>query len=211
MLGELSTMPLKNQEPRPFTFRNITAFEWPQISQKFTLVLASHCLTEIDEFARRAYIQRLSQLGDGDTPPICGIGFGGKRILGVPLVEQYRDLMESLRDQGVVLAYYRGLKKSESFPELKFFCFVDAKSIDALQVQLPGKEPAILYTQNYEILIDQFSPTVDVQPVMGGENWVGNTASFSIEKPGISVEKVIEGVYEETIEEKFIRETGLKR
>jgi hypothetical protein len=88
---------------------------------------------------------------------------------------------------------------------------VDANSIDALQVQLPGKEPAILSTQNYELLIDQFLPTVDAQPVMGGENWVENIASFPIEKPGISVEEVIGGVYEETIEEKFIRETGLKR
>lgn len=211
LLAELAPMPVKNQEHRPLNFRNITAFEWPQITQKYTLVLANHCLTEIDEFARRAYIHRLSRSGGGATPAICGIGFGGKRVLGVPLIEQYRDLMRSLHDQGLVLAYYRGFKKSESLTELKFFCFLDANSLEALQIQLPGKEPQRLSLEDYEILISQFQPALDVHPIMGEEKWVEDAGSSSIREPGISIEQVIGGTYEETIEEKFIRETGLKR
>lgn len=211
LLAEIAPMPVKNQEQRPFNFTNITAFEWPQISQKYTLVLANHCLTEIDEFARRAYIHGLSRLGDGDIPAICGIGFGGKRVLGVPLIEQYQDLMRRLHEQGLVLAYYRGFKKSESLTELKFFCFLDANSLDALQIQLPGKDPVILSLEDYEILISQFLPALDVYPMMGGEKWVEDAGGSSIREPGISIEQVIGGAYQETIEEKFIRETGLKR
>jgi len=211
LLAELATVTAKMQPQRPTIVKNVTAYEWHQTSYNPTLVLANHCLTEIDEFARRSYIYRLSRLEEIDAPPICGIGFGGKRTLGVPLIEQYRDLLRNLRDQGLILAYYRGFRDFESLSELKFFCFLESKSVDALQIRLPGKNPVMLSLQDYDILSGQFSPEVDVYPVIKGENWGDNFRDSSKRNLGISIEQVIGGAYEETIEEKFIRETRLKR
>ena len=126
-------------------------FDFNGFSNSTGVVIANHCLNEMDPAALTFYLKHLTQ-------PICGIGFGGKRYLDRLLVDQIRDLLIRLSASNYYLALYvdqDGGRHSQPF-DRSFFCLYHSTHFSHFNVYQNEVKIGEVAKDQYRAFINKF-------------------------------------------------------